>query len=315
MVRAFTATTFSLLSFFTISAFAVELKPESVAKSDAYKKEIAEWRDNADKRLRRDNGWLTLAGRYVMKDGENTIGTGKDNAIVLPAGIGPERLGTVVVDSKLGNKGVTLKLGQGISMMSNEMPFEGERQMVVGGDKPDWVKLGRMQFQVIERNGRYVLRLADNESTVRSRFAGRVWFDTKDDMRVTGKYVPHSKTKMIPIVNVLDEITDTPSPGYIEFTLKGKKYKLDAVAEPKDKELFIILKDKTAGAETYGSGRFLSVEWPEGVKAKGGAVQIDLNKIYNPPCAFSEFTTCPLPPKQNIMQTRLEAGEQIRAKS
>jgi uncharacterized protein len=300
----------ALFSFNHAHADATKPTVSAAQTPEQYVQSIQDWRATADKGLRRDNGWLTLAGRYVMKKGDNTIGTATGSDVLLPAGIGPDRLGMMSVDEK----GATLKLAPGVSMMSNEIPFEGERAMKVGGDKPDWVKLGRMQFQVIERNGRYVFRLADNENQLRANFPGRMWFDVKPQYKVQAKYVPHTKPKMIPIVNVLDEITDTPSPGYLQFKLNGKNYRLDAVAEPKDKELFVILKDKTAGSETYGSGRFLAVEWPEAIRAKGGNVTIDFNKTYNPPCAFSDFTTCPLPPKQNIMTVRLEAGEQIRKK-
>jgi hypothetical protein len=106
-------------------------------------------------------------------------------------------------------------------------------------------------------------------------------------------------------VNILDEVSDEPAPGYVEFKLKGKTYKLDVVGDDDD-GLFIILKDETAGKTTYGSGRFLFVQ----KKPKAGETfDLDLNRTYNPPCAFSEFTTCPLPPKQNILKTKIEAGE------
>jgi uncharacterized protein len=285
--------------------------PALQTATSTYMQNVTEWRANVDKSLRRDNGWLTLAGRYVMKMGNNTIGTAKGNDIVLPAGVGPEKLGTMIVTEK----GATLKLEQGVSMLSNEMPFEGKREMKTGGENRDWVKLGRMAFHVIERNGKYVLRLADNENANRSNFAGRVWFDTNESYRVKAKYVPYAKPKMISIVNVIDEIDDSAAPGYLEFKLNGKTHKLDALGEPTDKDLFVILKDDTAGKETYGSGRFLAVEWPKEIRAKGGDVMIDFNKTYNPPCAFSDYTTCPLPPKQNVLTLRLEAGEKYRARS
>jgi uncharacterized protein len=105
-------------------------------------------------------------------------------------------------------------------------------------------------------------------------------------------------------VNVLDEVSDETAPGYVEFKLKGKTYRLDGFDE--DDGLFIILRDDTAGRTTYQSGRFLYVE----KKPKPGETfMLDLNRVYNPPCAFSEFTTCPLPPKQNILKVKIEAGE------
>ena len=271
----------------------------ALAVDAGYVKSVEDWRARADQGLRRDNGWLTLAGRYIMKQGDNTFGTAKDNDIVFPPGLGPERMGTITVEPGK----VMLKLAPGVTMEKDGMPFT-ERVMGTAVDKRDWVKSGRTNFHVIERNGRYVLRLADNESDVRKGFGGRVWYDVSEQYRVKAKYVPYNPQRKIAIVNVLDEVSDEPSPGYVEFTLKGKKHRLDAVGE--DDGLFIILKDDTAGKTTYGSGRFLYVEKKP---QPNETFLLDLNRIYNPPCAFSEFTTCPLPPKQNILKTRIEAGE------
>ena len=140
---------------------------------------------------------------------------------------------------------------------------------------------------------------------MRKNFQGRVWFDVNEGYKVKAKFVPYNPPHKIAIVNILDEVSDEPAPGYVEFKLKGKTYKLDVVGDDDD-GLFIILKDDTAGKTTYGSGRFLFVEKKPAANAP---FDLDLNRTYNPPCAFSEFTTCPLPPKQNILKTKIEAGE------
>ena len=272
----------------------------AAAADPAYVKSVEDWRAKAEAGLRRDNGWLTLAGRYVMKQGENTFGTGEKNDIVFPQGLGPERMGTIVVEPGK----VTLKLARGVAMEKDGMAFT-ERVMKTDVEKRDWVSSGRTAFHVIERDGRYILRLADNESQVRKSFQGRVWFDVNDTYKVKAKFVPYNPARKIPIVNVLDEVSDEPSPGYVQFTLKGKTYKLDVVGDDDD-GLFMIMKDDTAGKTTYGSGRFLHVEKKP---APNQTFDLDLNRAYNPPCAFSEFTTCPLPPKQNILKTKIEAGE------
>ena len=168
----------------------------------------------------------------------------------------------------------------------------------------DWVSMGRAAFHVIERDGKYILRLADNESEVRKRFGGRVWFPVEGSYLVNAKFVAYPPGRTIPIVNVLDEVSDEPVAGRVDFTLAGKAYSLDALDD--DDGLFIIMKDATAGKTTYGSGRFLAVE----KKPKDGETfKLDLNRAYNPPCAFSEYTTCPLPPKQNVLKVKIEAGE------
>jgi hypothetical protein len=275
-----------------------------------YRESVEAWRKRADESLRRDNGWLTLAGRFVLKPGRNSIGTGRENDVVFPAQLGPTHLGEVVID---GGR-VILRLADGVRMRAKEGEFSGERTMIVDGEARDWVHLGRTAFHFIQRNGRTVLRLADNESPLRASFPGRIWFDVAERYKVVGRYVPYAKGRTVQIVNVLDEVSDQPSPGYVEFTLNGRKQRLDAVAEDNDKDLFIILKDRTAGKGTYGAGRFLVVEWPQSVRQTGGKVTIDFNKAYNPPCAFSDYTTCPLPPKQNILNTEIKAGEKYRDK-
>ena len=263
-------------------------------------KSVEAWRNRVEQSLRKDNGWLTLAGRYVMKPGANTFGTGEKNDIVFPAGLGPERMGTITVEPGR----VFVRLEPGLTMAKDGVTM-ADKVMGTSLETRDWVSMGRAAFHVIERDARYILRLADNESAVRGHFGGRVWYGVDESYRVPAKFVPYKPARKIAIVNVLDEVSDEPAPGYVEFKLKGRTYKLDAVGD-EDDGLFIILRDQTAGDTTYKPGRFLFVE----KKPKPGErFMLDLNRVYNPPCAFSEFTTCPLPPKQNILKVRIDAGE------
>ena len=285
--------------FRLLLACAVLAFPLAAAADPAYVQSVEEWRQRADKGLRRDNGWLTLAGRYVMKPGVSTFGTGKDNDIVFPEGLGPARMGTITVEPGR----VFVKLEPGLAMTKDGVAMT-DKVMGTGLENRDWVAMGRAAFHVIEREGRYILRLADNESEVRKRFGGRVWYDVKEPYRVKAKFVPYNPPRKIAIVNVIDEVSDEPAPGYVEFKLNGRTHRLDAVGDGEG--LFFVFRDATAGETTYGPGRFLYVE----KKPKPGETfLLDLNRAYNPPCAFSEFTTCPLPPKQNVMKVKVEAGE------
>ena len=273
-----------------------------------YIADIEAWHDKVETSLRRDNGWLTLAGRFIMKPGVNTFGTGKDNDIVFPSqliGTGPERLGTLTVTAGK----VVLNTALGVAMTADGKLFTGERIMGTDSSKRDWVSLDRIAMHIIERNGTYVLRLADNQSEVRKNFPGRIWYETNPAFLVDAKFVPYPPGRTISIVNVIDEVSDEPCPGYVVFKLKGKTHKLDVIGE--DGGLFFVIRDGTSGKTTYRPSRFLFVEK---VPAPNTTFKLDFNKAYNPPCAFSEFTTCPLPPKQNIMQTRIEAGEKYRKK-
>jgi len=295
--------------FFSTAGIAAAIAATATPDQAAYVDSVQQWRDKAEQGLRRDNGWLTLAGRFQMKSGANTFGTGKDNDIVFPPelkGTGPDRLGTLVVDPA--GKKVTLKLADGVSMTSAGTAFTGERAMGSAADKRDWVSLDRISMHIIERDGHYILRLADNQSLVRQNFKGRIWYPVNAKFNVDAKFVPYPPGKKISIINVIDEVSDEPCPGYVEFRIKGVKYKMDVVGEDEE-GLFFVMRDGTAGDTTYKPSRFLFVE----KKPKANETfKLDFNRSYNPPCAFSEFTTCPLPPAQNILKTRIEAGEKYR---
>ncbi len=286
---------FSALLLGALPALAAEREPDP-----AYRKSVEDWRARAEQGLRRDHGWLTLAGRYPMKPGENTFGTGPRNDIIFPPGLGPVHMGVINVEPGK----VVVKMVEGLVLKKDGQEFT-TREMETRSDARDWVTLGaRASFHVIEREGRYILRLADNQSEVRKNFGGRVWYAVDDRYRVPAKFVPYDPPRKIAIVNVLDEVSDEPAPGYVEFEIDGRKHRLDAVGD--DDGLFFIFKDPTAGDTTYGPSRFLHVEEKP---ASGKPFMLDFNRAYNPPCAFSQFTTCPLPPKQNILKVRIEAGE------
>lgn len=280
------------------------------ASDPAYADQIKQWQATREKKLRADNGWLTLAGRYPLKQGPNTFGTGKENDIVLPpqlAGTGPSRLGTLHNDPYSPN--ILLKLADGVTMTSEGKPFTGVRTMGTVPGKRDWVSLGRISLHVIQHQGRFVLRLADNESLVRKTFPGCRWYPANEKYKVQAKFIPYSAGKMISMVNVLDEVSLQPCPGYLEFELDGATHRLDTIQEGAG--LFIVFSDQTAGETTYSAARFIDIDKQPQDNA---TLTFDFNHAYNPPCAFSEFTTCPRAPKQNVLKVRIEAGEQYRGK-
>jgi uncharacterized protein (DUF1684 family) len=163
---------------------------------------------------------------------------------------------------------------------------------------------GSKTFTVIERSGRYAVRLKDNESKLRSSFAGMRWFPARESYRVNARFVSYPQPKTLAIPNILGSSYPYPSPGYVVFQIDGTEFRLEPVIEEGDKELFFIFRDRTAGKETYGAGRFLYTDLP-----RDGKVELDFNKAENPPCAFTPYATCPLPPRQNVLPVRIEAGE------
>jgi uncharacterized protein (DUF1684 family) len=287
--------------FLTLALAGAVLAPPAV---DApYRAEIEKWRQQREARLKAEDGWLAVAGLFWLKEGPNRFGTHPGSAIVLPAGSAPERVGTFVL--KRGKVTVSVD-STAPGLTSAGKPVSAMEVRSDNPGPPDVLKLGRLSLQVIERGGKYGIRMRDPEAETRRHFAGLRWFPVREDRRITARFVPWPDPRTIPIPNVLGQVNDLPSPGYVEFTLDGRTLRLEPVIEePGADELFYIFRDQTAGKETYPAGRFLYSAMP-----KDGAVVLDFNKAYSPPCAFTAYATCPLPPTQNRLPVRVEAGEQ-----
>jgi uncharacterized protein (DUF1684 family) len=272
----------------------------------AYRREIEAWQHNRDVRLRAEGGWLSLAGLFWLKPGENRFGARADrdggNDIVLPAHSSPPKAGSFLVD---GSK-VEVVVAPGVAVTLAGKPVTRTvLRSDAGGREPDVLALGSLTMQVIERQGRLAIRLKDAKSQARQQFKGLRYYPINPRYRVLARFVAHPKPVSIPIPNVLGHSDHLPSPGYVELALGGKTFRLDPVIEePGAQELFFIFRDQTAGKTTYGSGRFLYAPLP-----RNGTVLLDFNKAYSPPCAFTPYATCPLPPDQNRLPIAIEAGE------
>ncbi len=272
----------------------------AVSPDDAYQAEIEKWRQDRETRLKSDTGWLTVTGLFWLKEGANRFGSDPDNDLVLPAGA-PGLAGVFELNSDK----VTVKIQSGATVTSaGEAITEMEMKPDSPGE-PTVVALGDLSMYVIKRGGKYAIRLKDKNSRMRKNFTGLKWFPVKPEYRITATFQEYDPAKPIQIPNILGQTEKLPSPGYVTFKLHGKKVRLEPVLEDPDaKELFFIFKDKTSGVTTYPAGRFLYTELPV-----EGKVVLDFNKAYNPPCAFTPYATCPLPPPQNRMDISLAAGE------
>lgn len=274
---------------------------------EAYRAGVLKWRAEREERLKADDGWLTVAGLFWLHAGSNGIGSDPASDIVLPTG--PSRAGAVELDGRK----ITLRLEAGPAAAARVGGRVVAGPVTLKPDsagEPDVVELGRLRLFVIERGGRFAIRLRDRESQARREFSGLRWFDVSEAYRIGARFVPYPKPKPVTVPNVLGRMETMPSPGYAEFAVQGQTVRLDGVLEEPDaKQLFFIFADATSGKETYRSGRFLYADMPSGEK-----VTLDFNRAYNPPCAFTAFATCPLPPKQNVLPVAIEAGEKTYGK-
>jgi uncharacterized protein len=271
------------------------------AADEAYRADLQAWRQRREASLLADGGWLSVAGLFWLKEGPNRFGTDAKGDIVLPAGSAPRRAG--VFELAGGKTTVTLRRGAFATLAGHPVTRSELRPDSLGA--PDVLRLGRLTMHVIERGGRYAIRLKDRESPRRRGFTGLRWYDPSEDYRVTARYVSHPEPRPIKVPNVLGGSEPMPSPGYAVFEREGQEVRLEGVLEEKDaRQLFFIFRDRTSGKETYPAGRFLYADLP-----RDGKIVLDFNKAYNPPCAFTPFATCPLPPPQNWLPVRIEAGE------
>jgi len=268
---------------------------------ESYRASVEDWRAQRESRLKADGGWLTVAGLSWLQPGDNVFGTGPDARVPLPPGTAPAVAGVIKVEA-----GRTMvELAAGVQASMGGRPVAGS--VVLRPDSGDVVELagGDVTLQVIERGDRLGVRLKDKNAAARREFTGCRWFEVNESYRVDARWVSHPQPRPLKVPNVLGQTESMPSPGYAEFVLGGKKVRLDGVLEdPRSTQLWFILRDQTSGKETYPAGRFLYADLP-----KAGKVVLDFNKSYNPPCAFTEYATCPLPPPQNWMPVRVEAGE------
>jgi uncharacterized protein len=294
-----------IASLVSVSLMAGALLVMAPAQLDAqpgspYARSVEAWRTAREAELRADDGWLTLVGLYWLHDGANTMGGGDANAVPLPATSAPPRVGVLELKAGL----VRLVPEPGVALRVNGKPAASQSLAPQPGNY-DVLTIGSLTFFVIKRGDRFGVRVRDRESPARKEFAGLHWFPIQEHYRIRARFVAHEKPTSMMIANVLGGIEPWPSPGYAVFTLGGKEYRLHAVLDGADaKELFFVFRDLTTGKETYGGGRFLYADMPA-----DGAVVLDFNKAHSPPCAFTPFATCPLPPKENHLAVRIEAGE------
>jgi uncharacterized protein (DUF1684 family) len=268
--------------------------------AQAYARDIGQWRAEREAALKTDDGWLTLVGLFWLQEGANCAGTDASCRVLLAAGSAPARIGEFANASGT----ITFKPAPRVDVRINGKPA-GVQVLNTQPGRYDKVSVGTVTMFVIKRGQRYGVRVRDTNSQARRDFRGVHWFPTAPSYRVTARFVSHPKPTSIQIVNVLGDVEPWPSPGYAEFTLGGRQYRLHAVLDgPNARELFFVFRDLTTGKDTYAGGRFLYADMPS-----NGQVVLDFNKAHSPPCAFTPFATCPLPPKANGLAVRIEAGE------
>ena len=253
-----------------------------------YPETVRVWREEHAAKIGSETGWLSYAGLFWLKEGENRTGSNPDSDIVLPKGA-PDYAGSFLFHG-------------GKTQFKSPSGHVREALSDAAAGKPDVIEIAGVKLHVVKRGDRFGVRLRDPNSDYRKHFKGLAWYPANVRYRVTAKFVYYPESKKVKVTNILGDVDEEPSPGYAEFELLGKKMQLEPVLE--DDKLFYTFKDLTSGKTTYAAVRFLYSDLP-----KNGEVVLDFNLAHNPACAFTDFATCPLPPRKNHLPIAIEAGE------
>lgn len=262
---------------------------------------VQQWRTARVAELTSDTGWLTLVGLFWLDKGDNSFGRAPSNHLVLDHPALAAQAGTFKWDAS----GVhfTARPGSGITHAGQPV-FSLDMVMDSQGE-PTVVSSGPLRFFIIERSGKVGVRVRDIASPRRGDFVPIDYYPVSTDWVFNARFEPYEPHRRIRIINILGLEQEYDCPGALVFNQDGHEFRLDATLEdPADQTLFVMFGDRTNGRGSYGGGRFLHTPLPS-----AGRVRVDFNQAYNPPCAFNNFATCPLPPEQNKLALSVQAGE------
>ena len=257
-----------------------------------------QWRQRRDEGLRREHGWLSLVGLEWLKPGANRVGSGAQNEVVVTGG--PDYWGTIFLEGDQ----LSFLRAEGADVLINGESLDEIELVVDTAGEPTLVESGTVQWHVIFRES-YGVRVSDSQAPTRVNFQGIDNYPIQPDWRMSGRLIPAAEGETLEIANVLGQVSDNPVYGRFEFERNGNTYQLIGLGDEESETLWFIFSDRTSGHGTYGAGRFL---YSEGLPENGRLV-VDFNKAYNPPCAFNDYSTCPLPPQENRVDLAITAGE------
>lgn len=276
----------------------VSCKSPKSETSGAFVRSWIEWKNTRLYRLKSNQGWLNLAGLYWLNEGVNTFGSDSSNTMVFPPEA-PAFAGHIIRHDSL----VTLIPAQGVVILENETPVKKIRMIPDDAGNPTTLKMGSLVFFLIHRDARYGIRLRNLNSPLAKNLDSVPSYPPDTNWVIPARFIPFEKPEEMIVNTVVGTTEKYHVPGKLEFTIDGEPQTLLPFDE--GDSFFLVFGDATSADETYGGGRFMVIPKPD----SAGNVLLDFNRAYNPPCAFTPFATCPLPPKENLLKTGIYAGE------
>jgi uncharacterized protein (DUF1684 family) len=290
----------SFLMIALCSLMLVQCDP-STQKTDSksYKEKIQQWRSSRMKNLKAPDGWLNLVGLEWLKQGKNTIGSDSSNDVVFPEKA-PAKVGELFLEEG------TIRFDpakEAVIKHNNKVVNKRINLQSDASGEPTVLEHGSFRWFVIKRGDQFAIRLRDLESPLLEKLDSIPAFPVEPEWKIKASFIPHNPPKTIEMPNVLGNTNEAKSPGLLRFTYQGKQYTLHPTGSKES--MFLVFGDESNAEETYGGGRFLVVPGP----GEDNTTWIDFNKAYNPPCSFTPYATCPMPPRENILPFKVLAGE------
>ena len=291
-----------LMALYLIIMGMTLLAPPKTLPGDETKtfiEEELEWREKRDEEMRAPTSWLNIAGLFWLKEGENSFGTSRKNPIKLPEGSAPLFAGSFFLDNGI----VTVSAKHGTQLKINGKIIQKSKLRGDDTGRPDVVVLNDLRMWVINRFDQCAIRLRDLNHLPYKKYTGLDFFPPNEKYKIQADFQAFEEPKKVVVETVVGKNTEMNSLGYVTFKIDGKIYRLEAFSgEPQT--LFFIFGDETNGKETYEASRFMNA-----CILENGKVDLNFNRAHNPPCAYTPFATCPLPPPQNHLKIQILAGE------
>jgi uncharacterized protein (DUF1684 family) len=264
----------------------------------SYQKNILKFREEKDAKIKSDNlHWLNLVGLFWLEEGDNSFGNDESNKI-FHSSFPKSFCGNFA----LKNKQVTFHPEKGV-MFSSDIPNPESRNIITdANNNPDMIHIGSLTMKVLVRGNGFLIRMWDEESEYKKKFDGLKYYPVKEEYKVPAKYIPYETPKHIKKVESLGNEVDAIWLGHVHFQFKGVDCSIEV--EKSDKDLLLFFSDETSATTTYGGGRRIYLTPPTTTD-----FILDLNRTENWPCAYTDYATCPLVPKQNRLPIKIEAGE------
>ncbi|MBN2549901.1 MAG: DUF1684 domain-containing protein [Anaerolineales bacterium] len=263
-----------------------------------YSSEIQTWRKNYEQQLSAPDSWLAISALVWLKEGENRFGTDPTSEVVLPPKSAPRLAG--IFRYQQGE--VTLEAAPGTKMTINDEAISSRVIKLNDFGASEWIVLNDLKISIIQRGVRMGARIYDKNNPARKAFASLRWFPIEEAYHLEANFIPFDTPRMIPITNVIGDTSEEACPGRVEFVWNKQPCRLYPLTDGDG--LWFIFKDASNGVMTYAGGRYMSTDGP-----KDGKVILDFNKAHNPPCAYTDFATCPMPSEENRLSAPIMAGE------